>query len=134
MRFINPARMIGTYAIINLALLAVCIAHPGMVGAFAILLTSFFMSVMYPTIFALGVKGLGDDTKLGGSLIVMAIVGGAIFPPAMGWIARLTGSLATGYALPAAGYVVVALYAFLVPAMTHKTVSKHSVEVAPHIL
>jgi FHS family L-fucose permease-like MFS transporter len=124
MRFINPARMIGIYAIVNIALLSVGIFHPGMVGASAILLTSFFMSVMYPTIFALGVKDLGEDTKLGGSLLVIAILGGAIFPPLMGLITRATSSLAYGYVLPALGYVVVAFYAFLVHKMTRTSISR----------
>ena len=113
MRLLRPDKMMGAYAAINIALLAVGVAMPGMAGGLAILVTSFFMSIMYPTIFALGVRGLGDDTKLGGSLLVMAIAGGAIFPPAMGWITRGTGSVALGYLLPASGYVVVALYAFL---------------------
>lgn len=121
MRYVSPSKMIGAYAVINTLLLAVSISRPGMTGAVAILITSFFMSVMYPTIFALGVKGLGADTKLGGSLIVMSIVGGAIFPPAMGWIARASGSIALGYLLPALGYVVVALYAFLGPRLTPHT-------------
>jgi FHS family L-fucose permease-like MFS transporter len=115
MRYLSPSLMIGIYALLNIALLAVGITHPGLAGASAIAITSFFMSVMYPTIFALGVKDLGADTKLGGSLIVMSIVGGAIFPPAMGWIARVTGSIAIGYVLPAVGYAAVALYAFIVP-------------------
>lgn len=112
MRFISPDRMIGSYAVINILLLGVGVLHPGMVGSCAILTTSFFMSAMYPTIFALGVKGLGSDTKMGGSFLVMAILGGAIFPPLLGWIARVTGSIALGYTLPAAGYLVVALYGF----------------------
>lgn len=115
MRYIPPATMVWMYAIVNTVLVTVGIVRPGMVGAYAILLTSFFMSVMYPTIFALGVKDLGADTNLGASLIVMAIAGGAVFPPAMGWITRLTGSVAAGYILPAAGYIVIAIYAFLVP-------------------
>jgi len=115
MKFISPVKMIGLYAVLNILLLGVGIVHPGIVGASAILFTSFFMSIMFPTIFALGIKGLGDDTKLGGSFLVMAILGGAIFPPLLGLIARRTGSLALGYLLPVAGYVFVALYAFMVP-------------------
>jgi FHS family L-fucose permease-like MFS transporter len=84
-----------------------------MTGVWAILATSFFMSIMFPTIFALGVKGLGPNTKLGGSLIVMAILGGAIFPPLSGFLARGSG-IAWAYALPLAGYVVVAAFGFLV--------------------
>ena len=120
MKFMSPAKMIGLYAVLNILLLGVGIVHPGIVGASAILFTSFFMSVMFPTIFALGVKGLGDDTKLGGSFLVMAILGGAIFPPLLGVIAHKTGSLALGYLLPAAGYVFVALYAFMVPKLTRE--------------
>ncbi len=134
MKWINPSRMIGVYAIVNVALLGAGILHPGMAGGIAILCTSFFMSVMFPTIFALGVKGLGNDTKLGGSLLVMAILGGAVFPPLMGLVSRMTGSVALGYLLPAVGYVVVAAYAFLVPRMTDLTVSRHSVEIAPQNL
>ncbi|MGD0647636.1 MAG: L-fucose:H+ symporter permease [Acidobacteriaceae bacterium] len=114
MRVFHPARMIATYAVVNLLLLLVGIGHPGFAGAGAILITSFFMSIMYPTIFALGVKGLGPDTKLAGSLLVMAIVGGAIFPPLVGFVGRLTGSLAVGYSVPLAGYVVIAAYGFFV--------------------
>jgi len=115
MRILSPAKMIGSYAVVNILLLCITVSHPGLTGAVAILVTSLFMSVMYPTIFALGVKGLGEDTKLGGSFLVIAILGGAIFPPLMGWIARETGNLALGYCLPMVAYVVVALYAFLVP-------------------
>jgi MFS transporter, FHS family, L-fucose permease len=68
---------------------------------------------MFPTIFALGLKGLGPNTKLAGSFLVMAIVGGAIFPPILGWIAKVTGSLAYGYVVPAIGFLGVALYGFL---------------------
>ncbi len=131
MRFVSPAKMIGIYAVINVFLLGLVIMKPGMNGAIAILLASLFMSVMYPTIFALGVKGLGDDTKLAGSLLVVAILGGAIFPVAMGFISRLTGSVAFGYALPAVSFVVVALFAFLMPKLTDLMVSRHSVKIAP---
>jgi FHS family L-fucose permease-like MFS transporter len=69
---------------------------------------------VFPTIFALGLKGLGESAKLAGSLLVMAIVGGAIFPPVLGWIAKSTGSLAKGYIVPCAGFAGVALYGLLV--------------------
>jgi FHS family L-fucose permease-like MFS transporter len=108
----RPSFMTGVYAVINIVLLGVAIFHPGPLGVVAILLTSFFMSIMFPTIFALGVKGLGANTKLGGSLIVMSIVGGAIFPPILGSIAKSTGSLALGYSVAAGAYIVVAMYGF----------------------
>jgi FHS family L-fucose permease-like MFS transporter len=113
MKYFEPARMMGLYAVLNMALLAVGVIHPGIAGTWAIVATSFFMSIMFPTIFALGVKGLGPHTKQGGSLIVMAIVGGALFPPLIGVVAKHTGSLALGYILPLAAYSVVAVYALV---------------------
>jgi len=117
MRVVVPAKLIRIYALINVGLLGIGILHPGVAGGMAILLTSFFMSIMYPTIFALGIKGLGPFTKLGGSTIVMAIVGGAVLPPASGWIAYETGSVALGYLIVAVAYVFVALYTFTVNAV-----------------
>jgi FHS family L-fucose permease-like MFS transporter len=132
MRFLKPAKMISVYAVVNVLLLAVGIVHPGMAGSIAILATSFFMSIMYPTIFALGVKGLGDDTKIAGSLLVMTLVGGAMFPPLMGVWTRMTGSLAGGYVLPAAGFVVVAIYGYLSAYVLKTSVGQHTVENTPH--
>jgi FHS family L-fucose permease-like MFS transporter len=112
MRWIRPVPMMTVYAIVNCSLLVLAIVHPGMAGAVAILITSFFMSMMFPTIFALGVEGLGADTKSAGGFLVMATgLGGATFPPLMGWIARATGSIAASYVLPAAAYVMVLVYA-----------------------
>jgi FHS family L-fucose permease-like MFS transporter len=85
------------------------------VGAWGVVASGFFLSIMFPTIFALGLKGLGPNTKLAGSLLVMAIVGGALFPLVLGYIAKTTGSLALGYLVPLAGFMVVALYGFLAP-------------------
>lgn len=113
MRYFRPATLLGIYACINVALLSVAIAWPGMQGAYAIVVSSFFLSIMFPTIFALGLKGLGPNTKLAGSLLVMAIVGGAAFPPIHGWIAKITGSVAKGYIVPLVGYAVVALYGLI---------------------
>ncbi len=112
MRWFDPARMMGVYAIVNVALLAMGVAHPGAIGAGAILLTNFFMSIMFPTIFAMGVKGLGHNTKLGGSLIVMSIVGAALLPPMLGYVAKMKGSYALGYLVPLLAYVVVAVYGY----------------------
>lgn len=71
--------------------------------------TFFFMSVGFPTIFALGIRGLGEHTKLGSSLIVMSIVGGAIAAPFMGHIADLH-SMRIGFVVPLVCFIFVALY------------------------
>jgi FHS family L-fucose permease-like MFS transporter len=113
MKFIAPARLMGVYGLINLALVSVGVFFPGWTGLWALLMTSFFMSLMFPTIFALGLKGLGANTKIGGSLIVMAIVGGAIYPPAIGLLSEKFGSLAQAYGLLLPAYAFIAYYAFL---------------------
>jgi len=112
MRWFSARRMMGLYAVINIALVLVGVFHPGMFGAWAILVTSFFMSIMFPTIFALGVKGLGPRTKLASSLIVMSIIGAGIVPPIVGFIAKHTGSYARGYLAVATCYVAVALFGY----------------------
>ncbi|HZY74367.1 MAG TPA: L-fucose:H+ symporter permease [Edaphobacter sp.] len=112
MRFIRPSRMLAFYGIANALLMLVAVSRPGLIGAWGVVASGFFLSIMYPTIFALGLKGLGRNTKIGGSLLVMAIVGGAIFPPIMGLIARNTGSIALGYIVPAIGFSCVAIYGF----------------------
>jgi MFS transporter, FHS family, L-fucose permease len=113
MKYISPSLMLGIYGVANVVLMAVTMTQPGIVGAWAVVASGFFLSIMFPTIFALGLKGLGPNTKLAGSLLVMAIVGGAIFPPVLGFIAKTTGSLAKGYIVPLCGFVVVAIYGFL---------------------
>ncbi len=112
MRFIAPNKLLGVYALANVVLVGFGALHPGWAGLWAILWTSFFMSLMFPTIFALGLKGLGPNTKIGGSLIVMAIVGGALIPPLMGKIADARHSMAPAYLVPLAAYIFVAAYGF----------------------
>ncbi len=112
MRFVRPSLMLGVYGVVNALLMLVTVMRPGLVGAWAVVASGFFLSIMFPTIFALGLKGLGRNTKIGGSLLVMAIVGGAIFPPVLGLIARQTGSLALGYVVPLVGFVGVAAFGF----------------------
>jgi MFS transporter, FHS family, L-fucose permease len=118
MKYVAASRLLGIYAATNVVLLSFAIARPGLHGAYAIVASSFFLSIMFPTIFALGLKGLGPNTKLAGSFLVMAIAGGAVFPPLLGLIARSTGSVAKGYIVPLLGYAVVVIYGFGVRRIT----------------
>jgi MFS transporter, FHS family, L-fucose permease len=113
MRYVKPANLMGLYCLVNIVLVAVGITFPGWVGLWALFVTSFFMSVMFPTIFALGIDGLDQNTKIGGSLIVMAIVGGAVLTPLMGWIAQTQHSIARAYLVPFFSYCGIALYSFV---------------------
>jgi MFS transporter, FHS family, L-fucose permease len=112
LKSLDAAKLMTIYAVINSALLAVAIVRPGWAGVWAVFLTSFFMSIMFPTIFALGLEGLGPLVKLGGSLLVMAIVGGATLTPMMGWISQHSGGIARAYSVPLLSYVVIALFSW----------------------
>ena len=113
MKFIAPSKLMGIYSIVNVVLVGIGVLRPGWIGLWAIFLTSFFMSLMFPTIFALGLKGLGPNTKIGGSLIVMAVIGGAIFTPIMGRIFEATHSMATAMIVPLVCYLFISYYAFV---------------------
>jgi MFS transporter, FHS family, L-fucose permease len=113
MKALNPSRLMGAYSVANIVLVAFGVLFPGNAGMWCVFLTSFFMSLMFPTIFALGLKGLGPNTKIGGSLLVMAIVGGAVLTPLMGFIAERTHGIAPAYSVPLFSYFYIALYSFL---------------------
>ncbi|HEX7363028.1 MAG TPA: L-fucose:H+ symporter permease [Bryobacteraceae bacterium] len=120
MRYVKPHSLMALYGVVNVVLVAIGVLFPGWIGLWAIFLTSFFMSVMYPTIFALGIDGLGRNTKIGGSLIVMAIVGGAVLTPLMGWIAEAS-QIALAYLVPLVCYAFVAIYSLLWPRLKQKS-------------
>ncbi len=108
---LKPERVLAAYAAINVVLVGIAMGG-GKVGVYAMFATFFFMSVMFPTIFALAIRGLGDYTKLGSSLIVMSIVGGAIAAPFMGHIADVR-SMRTGFVVPLVCFVFIALYGLI---------------------
>jgi FHS family L-fucose permease-like MFS transporter len=112
MKHFNPDKMLGAFALTNILLLLVGILRPGWGGLVAVLLTSFFMSLMFPTIFALGIRDLGEHTKEGASLLVMAIIGGAIITLLIGLTYQLTKSMAISMVVPLVCYAVVAWFAY----------------------
>jgi FHS family L-fucose permease-like MFS transporter len=92
MRYIAAARLLAVFAVIDMALVSIAILMPGRIGVYALVINSFFMSIMFPTIFALGLDGLNEEErKLGSSFLVMAIIGGAILPAAMGAVSDAAG-------------------------------------------
>lgn len=113
MKRIDPKKLMGIYSIINAVLCATAILMPGIIGGWALVTTGFFMSLMFPTIFALGVKGLGANTKLGGSMIIMAIIGGAVWTPLMGMISDRTHSMALAITIPLISYLFIIYYSFV---------------------
>lgn len=110
MRYITPNRLLAVYAAVNVLLCLVAISAHGMITVYAVIAISFFMSIMFPTIFALGIKDLGGDTEYGSSLIVMSIVGGAILPRIFGVISDKTNNIQLGYMVPLVCFAVVFLF------------------------
>jgi MFS transporter, FHS family, L-fucose permease len=106
MKFIAPARLLAIYAIANTLLTAMVVMELGWISVIALFSTYFFMSVMFPTIFALALKGLGPLTKKAASFIVMAVAGGAFCPPIMG----LVGD---HFSMPVAFMIPMVCFAFI---------------------
>jgi FHS family L-fucose permease-like MFS transporter len=109
--------LLGVYGLINTVLCLLIFFKLGWVSAAAIFATYFFMSIMFPTIFALGIFGLGQRAKKASSFIVMAIMGGAVLPKLMGSIADAY-DLSRGFIVPMLCFVVIAAYGFFWPKLS----------------
>jgi FHS family L-fucose permease-like MFS transporter len=126
MKWVQATKLMGVYALINIGLASLVIlgsewaswtgihAVSCWIGIIAMMSTTFFMSLMYPTNFASGVKGLGPHTKLGASILVMSLIGGAILTPIIGLIAEASWAhaIAPGMIVPAVAYGVICWYGF----------------------
>jgi MFS transporter, FHS family, L-fucose permease len=111
-RFI-PNRTVGLFALAVIGLLLIGIFAEGTQAMWAIIAIGLFNSIMFPTIFSLAIKGLGRNTGQGSSLLVMAIVGGAIIPPLQGLFADMTGNLQLSFIIPMLCYAYIVYYGFV---------------------
>jgi FHS family L-fucose permease-like MFS transporter len=111
MRHFHARAMLAVYAMANVVLGLIGVMQPNWIGVCCVLTTSFFMSIMFPTIFALGLKGMGDKTKTAGSLLVMAILGGWALTKVMGMLRDARG-VQWAYLVPVACFAAVASYAW----------------------
>ena len=109
MRVVRPNRLLTVYAMANVITMALVVAGLGWISVVALFSTYFFMSVMFPTIFALGIKNLGPLTKKASSFLVMSIVGGAIIPVFMGLIADVS-TMALGFIIPLVCFAFIVYY------------------------
>jgi len=108
MRFISPAKLLSIYSVACILLSLVAIYADGQYVVIALGGLGFFMSIMFPTIFSLGIKDMKENTKPASSLIVMAIIGGAIFPVIMGKIIdNANDNIQIGYTVPMVCFLVV---------------------------
>jgi FHS family L-fucose permease-like MFS transporter len=129
MKYFKPNKLLALYAAINVLLCMVAIWATGMITVFAVIGICFFMSIMFPTIFALGIKDLGGDTEYGSSLLIMSIVGGAILPRIFGYISDATGNIQLGYLVPLICFIIISYFGW----RGYKVINKISMEQQPAI-
>ena len=106
-----PHNVLAIYAFIAMLLCLLSAFSGGHVGLLALTLCSAFMSIQYPTIFSLGIKHLGQDTKYGSSFIVMTIIGGGIVTPVMGFVSDAAGNIPTAELVPALCFAIIFIFA-----------------------
>jgi FHS family L-fucose permease-like MFS transporter len=111
MKRVAPARLLGLFSTAAALCTIVAIFAVGIAPVWAVVLLGFFDSIMFPTIFALSIKNLGVYTKLGSSLLVMSIIGGAIVPAVMGYISDRS-SIQAAFAVPLFCYAIVVYFSF----------------------
>jgi MFS transporter, FHS family, L-fucose permease len=109
LKFYSPSKMLIIYSIINTILIFLVVLTLGTVSVIALFSCYFFMSIMFPTIFALGIRDLGALTKKGSSFLVMAVFGAAACPPIIGAVADHT-SMAIGFLIPVFCFAFVAYF------------------------
>jgi len=112
MRYIQPAKLLMVYALVALVAMAIVLLNMGMISVYALMLSCFCMSIMFPTIFSLGIQNLGMETKRAGSFMIMSIVGGAVIPPLMGLVADQY-QMSWSFLLPAVCFMIVARYGWI---------------------
>ncbi len=110
LRVFKPHSMLALYSAANVVMMILAMNNWGWLSVAGLFLSFFFMSITFPTIFSLGIHGLGDKTKIGSSFIVQSIVGGAIMPLWMGWLADHWG-MRVGFLMPLLCFVFIAAYA-----------------------
>lgn len=111
MHFFAPRMILSGLALAAIVCCLLVSLVGGTVGVIALVLTSACMSLMFPTIYGLAVRGLGDDTKVGGSGLIMAILGGAVLTALQGRVSDITGSIGYSYFVPLACFAVIFYYA-----------------------
>ncbi|HEY4787254.1 MAG TPA: MFS transporter, partial [Bacteroidales bacterium] len=112
LKYVSPRKLLSTYGSINTILILLAVFGFGIISVIALFSCYFFMSIMFPTIFAMGIHGLGALTKKGSSFLVMAVAGGAFCPPLMGLIADHS-SMAIGFIIPMVCFAFIAYFGWL---------------------
>jgi len=113
MGYIKPVKLLTILAILAALLTGFAANSHSIAGVYALIAVSACMSLMFPTIYGIGLKGLGEDAKIGAAGLVMAIIGGAVITGIQGRVSDLTGSMHASFYVPMVCFLIIALYAFL---------------------
>ena len=113
MRYFRPRKILATLALIAVACCLITIYANGVIGVYALICISGCMSLMFPTIYGIGINGLGDDVKIGGAGMVMAIAGAAVLTQIQGIVSDMS-SIALAYWIPAIAFAIIAWYSIVV--------------------
>jgi FHS family L-fucose permease-like MFS transporter len=114
MQYIKPTKLLVGLSILALIATACVIYFGGYIGVYSLVLISGCMSLMYPTIYGLAISGLGSDTKIASSGLVMAILGGAVLTPIQGLVSDATQSINYAFYIPFISFVIILIYGFFV--------------------
>ncbi len=124
MRYVRPGRLLMFFAIGGFVSIAGVILSQGIMGMYFLVATSAFMSLMFPTIYGIALKGLGEDAKFGAAGLIMAILGGSIMPPLQAAIIQ-KGTLFSmpaenvSFIIPLICFVIIALFGFRTRTFAH---------------
>src|SRR5690606_21325409 len=100
MKYVQPRTLLFVTAAVAVVLTLVVIYGSGLLSVYALVGISGSMSLMFPTIYGLGLKGLGDDTKIGGAGLIMAILGGAVLTTVQGYVSDQTQDIGAAFYVP----------------------------------
>ncbi len=114
MKYIKPVNILSLLSILAVVCSFIVIYSEGPLGVYALILISGCMSLMFPTIYSIGMRGLGEDTKIGGSGMVMAIAGAAVLTQLQGIVSDSTSSIKMAYWVPAIAFIIIAIYSFTI--------------------
>lgn len=110
MKFVKPGVLLTISAVLAILSTLFVVFGNGYFGVISLVAISGFMSLMFPTIYGISVRGLGTDTKIGGSGLIMAILGGAVLTAIQGQVSDLTGNIHYAFIVPALCFVIIAGY------------------------
>jgi MFS transporter, FHS family, L-fucose permease len=124
MKYFSPRKLLATLSILAIIFSILTVYAEGWTGIYALIAISGCMSLMFPTIYGLGIAGLGEDTKIGGAGMIMAIAGAAVLTQVQGIVSDQSGSIKTAFWVPAFAFLIIAWYSLVVSRKTVESIQR----------